>query len=189
MGVSEMNSPLSSAQKEVLEMLMRLPAPPSELIPPGASAPQISACETRLGWKFPAKLRAWLLTCNGPCVGPGGVFGIAPLRKDLDIEGVLQLYPAWLTKGWIPIAGDGCGNYYVVAGRTESGGGEPVIFVDTANDDMAPAYIVGSDTWKFLRFLFKKELKESKWPFDREEVERADPEILAFHDLPLPWDI
>jgi cell wall assembly regulator SMI1 len=187
MGISKMSNS-GSLEEEVLELLAKVPSPPNEEASPGATERDIAGCEARIGLNVPTKLRAWLLACNGPCVGPGGVFGIRPRRQDLDIEQILTLHPIWHEKGWIPIAGDGCGNYYVVASKGEFGKGEPVIFIDTMDDDAVPAYIVASEVWRFLRFLLKKELGESKWPYNRDEVAVADPDILSFEDVTLPWN-
>ncbi len=178
----------SRLRKEVLELLTRVPTPPGENIPAGASEAEIVAFEKRTGLKVPSQLQSWLLACNGPCVGPGGVFGIKPSREDLDIEELLRLHPTWVDDGWIPVAGDGCGNYYLVASTGRFGDGEPIIFVDTMEDDSAPVYVAASSTWQFLRFLFKKELGQSNWPYGHHEVTTDDPEIESVHSVPLPWN-
>jgi hypothetical protein len=38
------------------------------------------------------------------------------------------MYPQWRAPGWLPVAGDGCGNYYVLAGDGSVG------FVEAVND-------------------------------------------------------
>ena len=187
MGISKMSNSVS-CEAEVIELLSKVPSPPDEGIPAGATEHQVAEYEKRLGLSIPNKLRAWLLTCNGPCVGPGGIFGMNTRRESQDIERILTLRPNWHEKGWIPIAGDGCGNYYVVATEGEFGEGEPVLFIDTMEDDSVPAYVAASDIWRFLRFLLKKELGESKWPYNRDEVAMADPAILSFRDVELPWN-
>jgi cell wall assembly regulator SMI1 len=174
-------------QAEVLELLAKAPAPPNEQLPPGAAESDLAGCEQRIGVSIPPELRAWLSTCNGPCVCDG-VFGVNPGRKHLDIERVIALSEDWRKKGWIPVSGDGCGNYYLVATQGEFGEGEPVFFIDTMGSTSEPAYLVASDIWHFLRFLLKRALRQSRWPFDREEVSTADPDILTFHGVPLPWD-
>lgn len=185
MGIPKMSDAIPKA--EVLALLAKVPAPPEDETPAGATEQQLAEFEKRMGVTVPPKLRSWLLVCNGPCVGPGGVFGINTQRKSQDIEHVLALRPSWRDKGWIPVAGDGCGNYYVVATRGEFGQGEPVLFVDTMEDESRPAYIAASDIWRFLSFLLKKELGQPKWPYNRDEVVSADPDILSFHDVNLPW--
>lgn len=172
----------------MLALLSELPGPPGEPLPAGASESDISDIEAALGIRMPEKYRKWLTACNGPCVGPGGTVGIKNARTSQDLATVLDLHPAWKEKGWLPVAGDGFGSYYVVDTSGESGEGEPVIFVDVNEDDSSPAYIAASDTWRFLRFLFRKELGKSNWPYAREEVLTDDPEIARFSGVPLPWD-
>lgn len=45
----------------------------------------------------------------------------------------LGLFPEWTLKGWLPVAGDGCGNYYVLLADGSVG------FVETASDPDALA--------------------------------------------------
>ncbi len=179
---------LGSLKQEVLRLLAKVPAPPNAGIPSGVLGSRLEPFEQRTGLKVPTNLRDWLTTCNGPCVGPGGVYGIEPEREAFDIEQLMRLRPIWLEKGWIPVAGDGCGNCYVVPSRNDFGVGEPVVFVDTMEDDGVPAYIVASDIWRFLKFLFMQELSETGWPFEREEVSHLDPDILNFGGVALPWN-
>ena len=82
----------------------------------GASAEELSVLATRLGRDLPAPLAALLTVCNGARVGPGGLFGQRPQDPDIDLPSYLGLFPAWLASGWLPVAGDGCGNYYVLTG-------------------------------------------------------------------------
>ena len=126
---------------------------------------------------------------NGPCVGPGGLYGIKTIRKHLDIEVYLEMFPGWQTKKWIPIAGDGCGNHYILATQDDYGAGFPVLFIDCSMDDESPAFIVASDIGHFLAFLLGKELGVSGWPFDEASVVHADPSIRHFQGVALPWDV
>ena len=93
----------------------------------------------------------------------------------------------WKSKKWIPIAGDGCGNYYLLATSHEYGRGRPVFFVDTHEDPNEPSYLVASDLWHFMSFLLRKELGESAWPFRKEFVVEEDPAIESYHGLRYPW--
>ena len=179
---------VAKIREEVMALLSKLPGAPGESLPTGATASEISAVEEALGIKMPPKYRDWLTACNGPCVGPGGTVGISNPRMSQDLAKVLDLHPVWQKKGWLPVAGDGFGSYYVVDTSGDLGDGEPVIFVDVNDDDSVPAYIAASDTWKFLRFLFRKELGRSDWPFAREEVLADDPNMVKFLAIPLPWD-
>lgn len=172
---------------EVIELLHRMPLPPGESLPSPVTVEAIAEFESNTKLRLPDGLRRWLLVTNGPCVGPGGVMGIGVRRQSFDIEKLLGLHPAWREKGWLPVAGDGCGNYFLVVSNNDFGVGEPVIFVEALQGETAPAFISASDTWYFLRFLFKKELSQSKWPFNEAEVMRDDPAIAAFRGISMPW--
>ncbi|MEX2172311.1 MAG: SMI1/KNR4 family protein [Pirellulales bacterium] len=173
---------------EVIELLHQSRLPPGDTIPEGVSEDDIIGFEKRTGLKVPPRLRSWLRTSNGPCAGAGGVYGIHPKRHDLDIEYTLGLRPVWIELGWIPIAGDGCGNEYCVVTRNEFGDGEPVIFIETLEGENTPTYVVASETWHFLRFYFKADLGLTEWPFDKNEVVNSDPNIAKFNSATLPWD-
>jgi hypothetical protein len=88
---------------------------PGDDEPVGASAAELAVLSDRLGRSLPLALRNWLSVCRGAAIGPGGVFGERPDRPSLDMAGIRDLYPDWRTLGWLPVAGDGCGNYYVLA--------------------------------------------------------------------------
>ncbi len=177
-----------SIRKEVLELLTKVPVPPEDSTPAGVTDEQLNQFEATNGITIPRLLREWLLMANGPCVGPGGVVGITTKRESQDAESILGNYPEWREKGWFPVAGDGCGNYYVVATRNDYGDGEPVLFVDINDDSSEPAFLAASNTWSFLRFLLQKELDETRWPYSESEVIRDDPEITSFAGVSLPWD-
>ena len=174
-----------SALTAVLSLLHKLERPPGEDIPPGILPAELDEAEHRIGFKLPASYRDWLIATNGPCVGPGGLVGIANCRKVQDLEAIYALYPQWKEKHWVPVAGDGCGNYYVmVQGGRDL---ESVVFMDTAENTDEPAFVVASDLWHFLAFLLQKDLGGSGWPFDRNEVLKTDPQIATTH-FTLPWD-
>ena len=116
-------------------------------MPAGAPDAEIAEFEAMVGIKFPVKYRAWLAACNGPCVGPGGTVSVGNARTSQDLAALLTLHPSWREKGWLPVAGDGCGSYYVVVTRGEFGEGEPVVFIDVNKDDSEPAYILASGSY------------------------------------------
>ena len=149
---------------------------------------------------MPDDLREWLKISNGTFVGTVPVYGVHPANSPLSLEVVLKIYALWREKKWIPIADDGCGNYYVMATQGEFGEGFPIVFVEAVTDHENPRYIVASDLGHFLIFLMEDELSlrqadpydpteppETPWPFDKEVV-HDDPAILNFHGVPLPWD-
>jgi hypothetical protein len=98
---------------------------PEDEAPRGARAEELDSLQVRLGCLLPPPLRAWLSVCRGARIGPGGVFGPRPDDPGIDMASRRDLYPRWAGLGWLPVAGDGCGNYYVL---TDDGA---VGFVDT----------------------------------------------------------
>ncbi len=101
-------------------------APEERLV--GATPEQLANLHERVGRRLPEELVALLSICNGAAIGPGGLFGERPDAPDLDLQSRRDLFPEWEPKGWIPVAGDGCGNYYVL--QTDGRVG----FVDTMSD-------------------------------------------------------
>jgi hypothetical protein len=90
-----------------------------------------------------------------------------------DLAYWIDQYPQ---QGWLPVAGDGCGNLYVLVARGYLVGS--VGFIETMVDPDRIDYLVASDLWRFLRFLFLRETGDRRWPFDRTTVLAADPNLL-----------
>jgi cell wall assembly regulator SMI1 len=172
---------------KIRKLLARCPDPPEDTLPEGCSDADLTGFEERTKISIPADLRTWLKVSNGPCVGPGGLFGIRPNRAYLCIESRLDIFPSWKTKKWIPVAGDGCGNYYLIPTLNDYGKGFPVVFVDTIASPDSPAYIVSSDIGHFLVSLLEQELGAGDWPFNEKSVVQHDPNILKFKCVKLPW--
>ena len=59
-------------------LLQIVPRPPGSDIPPGADEESIKQLAMLFSEPLPEELVEWLQLCNGPCIGPGGVFGVAP---------------------------------------------------------------------------------------------------------------
>jgi len=98
-----------------------------------------------------------------------------------------ELFPEWRQNGWVPVAGDGCGNYYVLMSNEKHGENSPVIFVDTLSESDSGAYVVASSLFHFLRFYLEADIDRTGWPFDEAYVVGRDPAIMNFHDFELPW--
>jgi cell wall assembly regulator SMI1 len=117
---------------EAVEVLRGLVAgairAPEEEAPRGASPAEIDSLQASLGCGIPPVLRAWLSVCRGVGIGPGGVFGPRPDEPYLDMAHRRDLFPEWAEQGWLPVAGDGCGNCYVLMPDGTVG------FVDTMKD-------------------------------------------------------
>jgi hypothetical protein len=103
---------------------------PEEVIR-GGTPEELLALERRIDRSLPDQLREFLTVCNGARIGPGGFLGQRPDDPDCDLPTVLALWPGWSPKRWLPVAGDGCGNYYVMTTDGQVG------FVDTMADPEA----------------------------------------------------
>ena len=57
----------------------------------------------------------------GSGIGPGGIFGPRPDEPYLDMPQRRDLFPEWAEQGWLPVAGDGCGNCYVLTADGTAG--------------------------------------------------------------------
>jgi hypothetical protein len=173
--------------ERVRELLGKVPKPPEDALPGGVEDNDCNDFQLRSGIILPHDLRVWLKLANGPCVGPGGLYGIHPFRDHLDMEVFLSLFPSWRERGWIPIAGDGCGNHFVLPTNQAYGNGFPVLFVDTSFSPDSVSYIAASDLGHFLVFLLGRELGNRGWPFDKDFVMLSDPRIVQFRGVDFPW--
>ncbi len=66
---------------------------------------------------------------------------------DVDMAWRRDLHPEWAGPGWLPVAGDGCGNYYVLLGNGAVG------FVDTMKDPGQVGQQVAGDLLSFMTDL------------------------------------
>ncbi len=155
----------------------------------------IEGCEKRLGVRFPSQLKAWLKTFNGMRAPPGNFYGISPNCEGDCIEEMMESdFPDYRSRKWIPVAGDGCGNHYVIPYGADVA---PILFVATTSCHDAAAYVVASDLEHFLELVFEHEIRICKgdlgaftpdWPFDEQFVRERDPQIARFNSVPLPWE-
>ncbi|MFM7159479.1 MAG: SMI1/KNR4 family protein [Planctomycetaceae bacterium] len=170
------------------KLLLKVPHPPEDRLPEGASDDECNAFVKRTGIRLPCDMANWLKLANGPCVGPGGLYGIQPARSHLNIEAYLEMFPSFMTNKWLPVAGDGCGNIYVIPTQQDFGDGFPVVFVDTSSSHVTPSYIVASDIAHFLVAILECELGVQGWPFNEKHVLQSDPQIRKFSGVALPWE-
>ncbi|NEA26231.1 SMI1/KNR4 family protein [Actinomadura bangladeshensis] len=169
--------------KTLLALLYRVPRASGEVIE-GAATEGLAELRHVLGGELPPQLTEWLQVCNGTTSGPGGIFGTGTDREHINIEFHIGLYPEWRGLNWMPIGGDGCGNYYMMATSGRESTPRPVFFVDVMDNWSKPSYFVASDLFHFLEFLFEKELGVEGWPFVRRYVEGKDPNISSLEMLP-----
>lgn len=176
---------------EVRELAARVSRDPTQpQLPAGIGDAEVRAFEKRTGITVPKSLREWLRFTNGPRIGIAGVLGICTPDPFDDIEHYYEdaSRVAWRDRGWIPIAGDGFGNFYVVSTKARDGRGNPVLFIDCGRDPSTPAYVVASGVWQFLRFYFRKDLGQKGWPFNRDMVLLEDPALRDYVTVPRPWE-
>lgn len=169
---------------ELVPLLEEAHHPPDEPIE-GASAEEIRDLEARLGIVIPESLAAWLRVCRGSAGGDGGLFGVGNSRSHLDIDYTMNLFPGWQQRGWIPVAGDGCGNYYVLMTAEP---GAPVGFVDTISAEDEIHYVAATSLPIFLRELLVDVVSPTGWPFDRNYVAQVDPAMLEVVPSPFQDD-
>jgi cell wall assembly regulator SMI1 len=174
---------LAGMYEDLLPLLEAAHHPPEDPLE-GASGDEIRELESRIGLRFPDSLAAWLRVCRGSAGGEGGIFGVGNQRAFLDIDTVLELFPEWRESGWIPIAGDGCGNYYVlITDRPDP----PVGFIETISSQTELDYITATSLHIFLREMLLNAATATGWPFDRQYVIEVDPELLDVS--PNPFDV
>jgi cell wall assembly regulator SMI1 len=178
-----MNDP---ALEELMELARQAPAPPGQRLT-GASEADIAKLENEIGRTLSGGYRRWLMAANGAMLGPGGMFGIRDKRDFLSTEKYLALHPEWQSLGWVPIAGDGLGNYWVVVPQGPDGTSDWVAFVDTHEDPANVDRYVASNVLKFVRFLLESELGETRWPGDRGYDLERDPALAAAPEDKAAW--
>ncbi|MEV0794773.1 SMI1/KNR4 family protein [Kribbella sp. NPDC050459] len=165
----------------VLELLSEAHPAPEE-VRRGATDDELVQLEVDLGTPFPAELLEWLRACRGTTAGPGGLYGVGKDPECLDIAYILDGFPAWRAKGWIPVAGDGNGNYFVL---TSESNGNPVGFVEPMETEEEIQFYVASNLFIFLREILANEVARTGWPFDAAYISGVDPDLLSLS--PLPW--
>jgi hypothetical protein len=170
----------------LIALARRVPMPPEYQLPAGASEHEIGTFETCVGLKVPSQLRAWLEKVNGAMAGPGGLFGARGATDFLSIEKYLKIFPAWRRLGWLPIASDGLGNYWVVVPGPDGSAGW-VAFIDVHSDPEAIDYYAASTVFRFLGFLLNSELGEQGWPRTRQYVVEHDHGMENVPESLSPW--
>jgi hypothetical protein len=158
-----------------------------------ASSDEINRFEKLHKFALPGELKAWFERCNGIGLGPGGIYSLFSKKSgECSIDWYFREYPKWKEQGRIPITDDGCGDVYVLATSIviPSVKTHPVLFWDQADEN--PTYVVASGLWRFLAFFLEDELlyqekQQSYWPFSKDKVVAADPEIVDCKEIALPW--
>lgn len=168
--------------ESVLELVPRANPDPAETVT-GATEADLAALEADLGFSVPVQLRDWLKVCRGSTAGPGCLLGVGNEHEWLNIRTLFDGFPQWREMVWIPVAGDGAGNYYVLDGNAEDG---PIGFVEPMDNPDEVVFYAASGLLVFLRELLTDNIARTGWPFDLAYVSAVDPGILNL--TPLPWD-
>lgn len=173
--------------QEVIDLLRRSRTPPEFAGIAGASDAARRAFFQELGLGENRELDTWLSICSGAPAGPGGLFGCGDAPGYLSISARLQEHPFWQRAGWVPVAGDGNGGYYVALMSEANGGPVAVGYIDPEDYENL-AFVVASSLERFLVGLLRRDLREAKWwPFDEQEVLAFDPD-LSKSEHPKPWE-
>lgn len=183
---------MSSSQpfSEVLDLIEQAPRAPESGRCAGATPEQLAGLKSRLRFVLPDIYLSWLRICNGMLVGPGGLYGTETAKEFLDVEWVLGQYPGWMNSAWLPIAGDGTGNHYIIDVSRSHIDRDAVFFVDVSDDSDALAFIVASNLTQFLKGLLRRELGDRRWPFNASYMLNIDPDIaLVAPSALLPWKV
>lgn len=164
-----------------LEKLETIPHPDGPH--PGITRIESTDYFTNLGIQAPSEYLEWLEVSNGAYVDSQFLTGIAT-GDHLDMEMIYARFPNWVNAGFIPVAGDGLGNFYAIETREKYGSGQPIVFFDHEESMETPSFIVASRFPIFLaEFIDKETNHDSPWPYSKEAVLQIDPEIEQFHGI------
>jgi hypothetical protein len=180
----------SSSQRELIDLLSHPAIVGPDGVPPGASESDIQAFERVYGLRLPPTLCDWFSVVNGAFCGTQSFLGLNDYRVDSK---------HFLGRSWLPVAADGCGDYYSIDLSAPDQGDYPVFFWDheTDYDSGLPmkGYAVASNVWIFSLLFLKQELARAShdkgerwhWPFDRGRTLQHDPNLARVISAPLPW--
>jgi cell wall assembly regulator SMI1 len=176
------------AWREIRELLVTLPLlHGATRLADGAGVGELDSAEEMFGHPLPSEYRIWMSISNGPKVVWGGMARIGEIDDNHSLAWYWDIYPAWKQKGYLPIAADGFGNTYVLCVSEAYNGWRPILFIESIEDEVMPAYVAASDLWHFLKGKFRSELGEEWWPFDEKAMLAFDPNIVQIPEVPMPW--
>ena len=177
-------SPSPGIRGGVIRLAHEAARPPGASYSGGADDAEIADLQQAVALPLPADLVDWLRVCKGDLIGPGGLYGVRHSPNVTDIASALDWVPNWRQRGWLPVAGDGNGDYYMLITNSELTG--CIGFVDQADID-AIDYVVATNLWTFLWFLLRKDAGDHRWPFDRNHVVGHDPAMATVPADLQPW--
>ena len=184
----------SNPRQELLDLLSHPSIVGPDGVPPGASELEVQAFERLYGLRLPPTVRDWFSVVNGAFCGTQGFLGLDDYRVDSKY---------FLAKSWLPVADDGCGDYYLIDLTGPDQGDYPVFFWDHETGQeiesgaLIKGYAVASNLWIFSLMFLKHEFARAgasqdvgerwHWPFDRHRTLQHDPNLARVKSAPLPW--
>jgi len=189
----------SNLRQEVKDLLSHPMLVGPNGVPAGASKQDLRAVEQLYGVRMPPVLQEWFSVVNGAFCATQGFLALGDYRVD---------YKDFITKLWLPVADDGCGDYYLVDLTSPDQGDYPVFFwdhesgYDLETAGLTKGYAVASNVWIFSLLFLRQALRHElaargggaaereaswHWPFDRDRTLQHDPALACVTSAPLPW--
>jgi cell wall assembly regulator SMI1 len=155
---------------------------------------EVARFEKHYGILLDANCKEWLLISNGSDAGQGGFYGIGHEKNSIQIN--YEVHPYWILAQWVPVAGDGFGNTYLVDCSDASTRGY-IFFIDSYGDASKITYYVSSNFWMFMYMMLISNSNndydinecEDLWPFNKDFVLSIDPGIVKAPSELLPWNV
>jgi hypothetical protein len=142
-------------QEELLELLSHPSIVSPGGVPPGTSEIDIQTFERLHGLQLPPTLREWFSLVNGAFCGTQSFLGLNDYRVGSK---------NFRARSWLPVADDGCGDYFLIDLARPDQGDYPVFFWDhetdrdVGNGALIKGYAVASNVWIFSLLFLKHEL-------------------------------
>lgn len=152
-----------------------------------ASPADISSLAAALGHPLPHQLAQWLTLCRGGYLEAHSVTNLlTPQQMLRDREDVINDYNK--PRSWLPIADDGCGDFYCLICPPDPRAIAPVVFLD--HED-GTTYLCGSSFFKFLEITLVHEPRdagEDSPIFDERMFFAIDPDAANIRQYGYGWD-
>jgi hypothetical protein len=176
---------------EVIDLLDNLSESEGIAIPQGGGEDEFKDIATYMLVEDIAELAVWVSISTGPIPISQPLMGFSVDQNQNDsnhYKNVLSTYPEWRRRKWVPIAGDGCGNYYLYPLMNDFNNRRPIFLVDVSKSTITPYCAVASHLFHFLVRLLESELNREDYAFTRDKVLRQDVKIQQISSLAMPWD-
>ncbi len=157
--------------------------------PEEATDELICRAEAKLGFVIGDDYKDLLRFSSGPCIGRDGFAEFTSVLEHGPRSYTNVMGEPAVTRGWLPVTTDGCGNYFVIM-RYPNAKGRPVAFFESSHSSDIPRYFVASSFRKFLLFWVADHGRAmSGWPFEIEKFRLHDPIFLSeVEPAAHPWN-